>query len=200
MEQLHKILPFFPLGVFLLPGEDIPLRIFEPKYLQLIEEAKDEGFTFAIPFVRDDEILHYGCEVKLQQLVAETENGRKVITVESVNILKVNSFTSQIAGKLYAGGSVQVLSPPGKIQNREVIDLIVAYRDHFDKDFPGSSDLDNLSYFDVVRALQLSSEDKYNFILLDGNAGRDRYLSRQLNYLMLIRKQEKMLNDDFRLN
>ena len=78
-------MPFFPLSVFLVPGEDLPLRIFEPRYLQLIEEAKESGFTFVIPYVLDDRMTSYGCEVKLQQeismpqIIVTDHGGRDVV-------------------------------------------------------------------------------------------------------------------------
>lgn len=200
MTTKSKILPFFPLGVFLLPGEDMPLRIFEPRYLQLIEEAKDEGFTFAIPFFHNNEILDYGCEVKLQQVVAETENGRKVITVEAVSLVKIVSYTSRMTDKLYAGGMVEVLPESEAIHNPVLMNRIIHYTDNFDNKFLEPFHGKEITYFDVLKSLDLSSEDKYDFLMLDSREKRDHYLIRQIEYLMLIRNQENLLKDDFRLN
>lgn len=188
------------MGVFLFPGEDLPLRIFEPRYLQLIDEAKQDGFTFGIPFLKDDEIMEYGCEVKLQQVVAESEQGRKVITVESVSLIRIKSFTSQMTGKLYAGGSVEVLPTPPPIASRKLVDLLVNFSERYDKDFLQISDHTMLNSFDVIRSLKLSSEDKYKFLLMNSVNHGEEFLIRQIEYLMLIRNQEKMLNDDFHLN
>jgi len=196
----QKILPFFPLGVFLFPGEDLPLRIFEPRYLQLIDEAREEGFTFAIPFFKDNEIMEYGCEVKLQQVVAESEQGRKVITVESVALLQIHSYTSQMAGKLYAGGNVEVLPPSPPIKSSALMNMVINYTEHFDKNFLESFNSNELRYYDIIKSLNLSSEDKYRFVMLSCDENRERFLVRQIQYLTLIRQQEKMLDDDFRLN
>ena len=81
MDQQTAILPFFPLSVFLFPGEDIPLRIFEPRYKQLIDEARTLGITFAIPFIIEQEIQEFGCEVRLKDVVAEKEGGHMVVVV-----------------------------------------------------------------------------------------------------------------------
>jgi hypothetical protein len=196
----QKILPFFPLGVFLFPGEDLPLRIFEPRYLQLIDEARQEGFTFAIPFYKDNEIMEYGCEVKLQQVVAESEQGRKVITVESVALLRINSYTSQMSGKLYAGGNVEILPPSPPVSGSELMHMVINYTEHFDKEFLEPFNSNELRYYDIIRSLNLSSEEKYRFVMLSCDESRENFMVRQIEYLMLIRKQEKMLNDDFRLN
>lgn len=196
----QKILPFFPLGVFLFPGEDLPLRIFEPRYLQLIDEARTEGFTFAIPFSKDDEIMDYGCEVKLQQVVAESEQGRMVVTVESVALVRIHSYTSQLAGKLYAGGNVEILPPSPPIRSQGLIDAVINYTEKFDPDFLHNFEGRELCYSDVMQSLNLSSDDKYRFIVMSCNEDREKFLEKQIEYLMLIRRQERMLNDDFSLN
>ncbi|MEX0986835.1 MAG: LON peptidase substrate-binding domain-containing protein [Bacteroidales bacterium] len=200
MSTKQKILPFFPLGVFLLPGEDLPLRIFEPRYLQLIDEAREHGFTFAIPFSRNDEIMEYGCEVKLQQVVAENEQGRKVITVESVSLLRIHSYTTQMNGKLYAGGNVESLPPSPPVRSNRLNNLIIWYRDQFDKKFMEKFEGDELCYYDIIRSLNLSSEDKYKFVMMQCDENRESFLSSQIEYLILIRNQEKMLNNDYHLN
>ncbi len=73
----------------------MPLRIFEPRYKQLIEDARSSGITFAIPFVIEQEIQEFGCEVRLKEVVAENPGGRMVITVESVAVVQILSFNKQ---------------------------------------------------------------------------------------------------------
>lgn len=178
----------------------MPLRIFEPRYLQLMEEAKEEGITFGIPFVKDDEIMDYGCEVKLQQVVAESEQGRKVVTVECVSLIKINSFTSQMTGKLYAGGNVETLPTPGSVKSNKLINQIIRYTEKYDSDFLNHFEGKELNHYDIIRSLKLSSEDKYRFLLMENDAQREQYLAKQIQYLTLIRQQEMMLDDDFHLN
>src|SRR5210317_879905 len=92
MSKNPAILPYFPLSVFLFPGEDIPLRIFEPRYKQLIEDARTREITFAIPYVSGQEIKEFGCEVRLKDVVAENPGGRMVITIESLSIVRIVNF------------------------------------------------------------------------------------------------------------
>ncbi len=202
MNEEQKIVPFFPLSVFLLPGEDIPLRIFEPRYIQLIEEAREEEFTFVIPYVLENEIQDIGCEVRLKQVLAESPRGRMVITVEAVNVVVVHSMAEQMTGKLYAGGAVTCMDNPGHIRNPELLDLISHYREHFDKEFL-SDRTDNETppdYYELVAALNLPSEEKFRFVNLPSTEARDHYLHSQIKYLMLIRNQELLLDNDFGLN
>ena len=200
MSHELKILPFFPLSVFLLPGEDIPLRIFEPRYKQLIEEARMDGITFAIPFIIDSEIQDYGCEVKLKDVVAENPEGRMVVTVESVAVIKVVGFTKQLKGKLYAGGTISYPNASKLIENKKLMHLIMNYTDHFDQDFLSCADDSAITHYDLLKALNLSSKDKFSYILFDSLEQKENYLITQVRFLMMIRNQEQLLGNDFGLN
>jgi len=191
---------FFPLSVFLLPGEDLPLRIFEPRYLQLIEEARQEGFTFVIPYVKGDDITSFGCEVKLRQVVAETAQGKMVITVEGVSIVRIISFRKKAEDKLYPSGVIEQIDQFGAITNRELMQMVITYTDQYDPSFLEEADENNLCLIDIARALNLSSDDKYDFISLSDPRLREQFLINQMRYLALIRKQEQLLGNDFGLN
>jgi Lon protease-like protein len=49
-----KILPIFPLpGVWLFPGAVIPLRIFEPRYVQMVEDCLDGPGRFVLGTIEE---------------------------------------------------------------------------------------------------------------------------------------------------
>ena len=43
-----QILPIFPLDLVLFPNQDLPLRIFEPRYKQMVDDCMLEGKEFGI--------------------------------------------------------------------------------------------------------------------------------------------------------
>jgi Lon protease-like protein len=90
-ETLPGDLPIFPLtGVVLLPRGKLPLNIFEPRYLALVEDAlssnrligmvqpSDSGRTS-----RNPAIFPLGCAGRISQF-AETDDGRILITLTGV--------------------------------------------------------------------------------------------------------------------
>jgi len=200
MDQHTAILPYFPLSVFLFPGEDIPLRIFEPRYKQLIDEARDLGITFAIPFVIDQEVQEFGCEVRLKDVVAEKEGGQMVIVVESVAIVEISSYNKQLEGKPYAGGNIRRIPCDDPVISTELMELITSYRDEFDQEFLSASSSTPVSRKDLIIALNLSSDEKFKFICMPDAEQREDFLTGQLRYLSMIRKQEALLGDDYGLN
>ena len=200
MDQSTAILPYFPLSVFLFPGEDMPLHIFEPRYKQLIDEARTLGITFAIPFVIQQEIQEFGCEVRLKDVVAEKEGGHMVIVVESLAIVEISTYNKHLEGKLYAGGNIRRIPCDDPVISSELMELITTYRDQFDQEFLSSSNNTHVSRKDLIVALNLSSDEKYRFICMPEAEQKENFLAGQLRYLSMIRKQEALLGDDFGLN
>ena len=200
MDTSTSILPFFPLSVFLFPGEDIPLHIFEPRYKQLINEARMHEISFAIPFVISRDIQGFGCEVRLKDVVAEKEGGNMVIVVESLSIVEILSYEKQIEGKLYSGGKIRRIPCDDPVISSELMDLIASYRKQFDQDFLSHLDNGEITRKDLIVALNLSSDEKYKFICMPDPEQKENFLAGQLRYLSMIRRQEALLGDDFGLN
>jgi hypothetical protein len=200
MDIKSEILPFFPLSVFLFPGEDIPLRIFEPRYMQLIEEIRDSGNSFAIPYVIGEEMQEFGCEVRLKEVVGENSGGRMVITVEAISLVQIISFNEQLAGKLYAGGAVKRLPCSDLIESSDLFEAIRSYIDQYDDSFLSCCKFSSITRQDVMKALNLSSEDKYKFACMPNGSKKEGYLVGQIKYLKMIREQETLLGNDFGLN
>ncbi|MFH0755771.1 MAG: LON peptidase substrate-binding domain-containing protein [Bacteroidota bacterium] len=200
MEQKPEILPFFPLGVFLFPGEDIPLRIFEPRYKQLIEDIRNTGYTFVIPYIIDQELQEFGCEVSLVEIVAENPGGRMVITVRSVAIVQIISFNKHMEGKLYSGGGIRRMPCSEPVESKELKELIANYTEFIDKDFLNYCEHTGITRQDVMKALNLPSDDKFKFVCMPDWRQKERYLAGQLRYMRMIRNQETLLGNDFGLN
>ncbi len=92
LEQLPDEFPVFPLGgALLLPGGHLPLNIFEPRYLAMVEDALGEGRYFGM--VQPDKRLgqgengpglhRIGCLGRLTSF-DETADGRFLITLSGV--------------------------------------------------------------------------------------------------------------------
>jgi len=59
----------FPLGLVLLPTEQVPLHIFEPRYRELITECLDEGEPFGLVFADDDGLRRVGTLASVKALL-----------------------------------------------------------------------------------------------------------------------------------
>ncbi|HEX5641140.1 MAG TPA: LON peptidase substrate-binding domain-containing protein [Thermoleophilia bacterium] len=76
-----RLLGLFPLGIVLLPGEVVPLHIFEERYRKLIGERLEEG-EFGIVLADDDTVRECGTAARVVQLIEELDDGRMNILVQ----------------------------------------------------------------------------------------------------------------------
>lgn len=94
--ELPETISIFPLpGALLLPRARLPLHIFEPRYLQMVEDALKTP-TRLIGMIQPNEVpgrkssgLHsIGCAGRIMQF-SETEDGRYLITLGGVSRFRV---------------------------------------------------------------------------------------------------------------
>jgi Lon protease-like protein len=74
-------LGLFPLGIVLLPGEVVPLHIFEERYKLLVSERLDGG-EFGIVLADDEGARECGCTARVAELLEELDDGRMNILVQ----------------------------------------------------------------------------------------------------------------------
>lgn len=93
--DLPDTLPVFPLpGALLLPRARLPLHLFEPRYLQMLEDslktdARLIGMVQPNPSHGRDNALHQiGCAGRVTQF-SETEDGRYMITLSGVSRFRI---------------------------------------------------------------------------------------------------------------
>jgi Lon protease-like protein len=77
----EALLGLFPLGLVLLPGEVVPLHIFEERYKLLIEERRDQG-EFGIVLSEDDGLRASGCAARVVGVVETLDDGRMNVLVQ----------------------------------------------------------------------------------------------------------------------
>ncbi len=85
---LPERLPLFPLaGALLLPGGQLPLNIFEPRYLQMVDDALAGARMIGMIQPRDGEdeapLYAVGCAGRIIAF-NETEDGRYLVTLSGI--------------------------------------------------------------------------------------------------------------------
>lgn len=86
-----ELIPLFPLpGALLLPGGQLPLNIFEPRYLRMVDDALAGGRTIGMIQPRAEEpggsppLYGVGCAGRLSAF-NETEDGRYLISLTGLS-------------------------------------------------------------------------------------------------------------------
>ena len=142
-DQLPRSVAVFPLaGALLLPGGQMPLNIFEPRYLQMVDDAMRGERLIAMCQPRFDvpetnnprfPLCDVGCLGRITSL-GETGDGRYVLSLQGVcrfrvvEELAVTTPYRQIAIKPFAGDLEE--DDEGEAVDREA--LLTAFRDYLD--------------------------------------------------------------------
>ncbi|MGH2923375.1 MAG: LON peptidase substrate-binding domain-containing protein, partial [Solirubrobacterales bacterium] len=82
-------LPIFELPVVLLPGEQLPLHVFEDQYKRMIGRALEHGEPFGIVLRDDDGARAIGCTATVEEVLEKFEDGRMNIVVSGGEPFKV---------------------------------------------------------------------------------------------------------------
>jgi Lon protease-like protein len=106
MGQQMERFPLFPLGLVLLPGEVIPLHIFEERYKQMIGECLDEERDFGVLWLADDALKDVGCAARITQVLERFEDGRLNILVEGTTPFRLERRIGDMA---YPAGDIELL-------------------------------------------------------------------------------------------
>ncbi|PZQ45506.1 MAG: peptidase S16 [Micavibrio aeruginosavorus] len=98
-EDLPPVLPIFPLGgVLLLPRGQLPLNIFEPRYLAMVEDAiKTHRLVGMVQTKDDGSVYSVGCAGRITSF-NETPDGRNEIVLTGVSRFKIEEELGQKDG------------------------------------------------------------------------------------------------------
>jgi len=89
LSDLPQLIPVFPLdGALLLPGGELPLQIFEPRYLNMVDDAMAGDRVIGMIQTRGGsrsrpKLAEVGCVGRITSY-AETSDGRYLITLTGV--------------------------------------------------------------------------------------------------------------------
>lgn len=209
LKMLYDV-PLFPLGVVLFPEMNLPLRIFEPRYRQMITDCIESGSPFGVVLIREGEevksdlatksgIVPYrvGTLAKITQVV-KLDDGDLLITAVGADRFYLKEYRED---KAYLTGDVEIY-PDGAVQadNSEIQNLVFNISQTFESYFEVLQELANrkidkieipgdpavLSYF-IPHWLRISLAEKQN--LLEIPAPRERLLE---EHVLLSRETDSL--------
>ena len=110
MSQTIEGFPLFPLGIVLLPGEAVPLHIFEERYKLMIGECLEQDSPFGVLWMSDDGLREVGCTALVTQVLARMDDGRLNVLVQGGEPFRLER---RIEDMPYPAGDVELLDEEG---------------------------------------------------------------------------------------
>ena len=99
--------PLFLLGLVLLPGELVPLHIFEERYKVMIGECLEQEAEFGIIWLSDDGLRDVGCAARITRVLERFDDGRLNILVEGTRPFRL---ARRIEDLPYPAGDIEPLA------------------------------------------------------------------------------------------
>ena len=99
--------PLFPLGIVALPGEVVPLHVFEERFKAMMARCLEEPSEFGIVWMSDDGLREIGCACEITEVVDREEDGGLNILTRGTRPFQILEREERLA---YPAGTVEFLS------------------------------------------------------------------------------------------
>ncbi|MGA2096127.1 MAG: LON peptidase substrate-binding domain-containing protein [Candidatus Acidiferrum sp.] len=149
-------IPLFPLNVVLLPGADLPLHIFEPRYLDMVNHCLKEKSVFGMLLALPKGVARVGCTAEILEVVKREED-------DTLDILAVGRSPFRVL-ELYsenplAEGDVDYLEdrevPPSAALQRELTELYETCHTLIFEDYPKNAEGEQQTQLSYIVAAAL---------------------------------------------
>lgn len=159
-------LPIFELPLVLLPGEKIPLHIFEDRYKRMVGRSLEEGEPFGIVLRDDDGARSIGCTARIDDVLERFDDGRMNIVVSGEAPFKV---LDRFESPEYPAGDVELLAdediPP--IDDDSASAARQAFAELAERatgERPEPDELDTASAYSIASRIELPPETKQTLL------------------------------------
>ena len=163
----------FPLGMVLLPGERVPLHIFEPRYRELIGECLDEEREFGLVLSDDDGMRQIGTTATIVEVLERFDDGRLNVIVEGRERFRVIAETE---GRSFKTAHVSPVAEESEEPTSDEVErCLAAYRRvaeeaEAEPDEPDAT-VPSLSYWLATR-IDFGADVKQEILELDSERAR----------------------------
>ena len=176
-------IPLFPLNVVLLPGADLPLHIFEPRYLDMVNRCLKERSVFGVLLALPKGVARVGCTAEIIEVV-------KPYNDETMDILTVGRDPFRVVKFLeenpLAEGHVDYLedreAPANPSMRRELVELYETCHTLVFEDYPKNTDTDQSAQISFAIAGSLPMDLLWKQQILELRSESDRQ-ERLVGYL-----------------
>jgi Lon protease-like protein len=174
--QPTESFPLFPLGLVLLPGELVPLHIFEERYQLMIGECLEHESEFGIIWLSDEGLKDVGCAARIARVLERFEDGRLNILVEGTQPFRL---ARRIEDLPYPAGNVEPLADEGETDEDALTRARSRYADLVEEVTETRPDEDALAELDaygMAATLEVAPAAKQSLLELRSESGRREQL------------------------
>ena len=166
--------PLFPLGLVALPGELVPLHIFEDRYKTMMGEVLEAESEFGIVWLADDGLRDVGCACRIEQVLERMDDGRLNLLTRGTRPIRVLERQSHLA---YPAGVIEFVTdesgeePDVELAGRARGAYAELVRRATDRE-PESAELDAMTAYDMAATVDFGPDAKQGLLDLRSENAR----------------------------
>jgi Lon protease-like protein len=177
--QLSHDFPLFPLGLVALPGELIPLHIFEDRYKTMMTECLAAESEFGIVWLSDDGLRDIGCACEIDRVLERMDDGRMNLVARGTRPIRVLERQGHLP---YPAGVIEFVEDRRDTLDPELArEARAAYADLVkratDRD-TDEQDLDQMSAYDMAATVDFGLDAKQGLLDLRSENARLQLVTR----------------------
>ena len=189
-------LPLFPLGLVLLPGEPVPLHIFEPRYKEMVRVCIDGDRPFGIVYASESKLAGVGTTARIERVVQRYEDGRLDIVAvgqERFDIVEIHRDLSFLSADIRPiddePGDDEAARQSAIARHLKLLEMAgeEPVLQRYESEVPGS--------FVIGQNAGLDLDDKQALLELTAEAERIRTLSEHLGSLLVRLEKSRAFRD-----
>jgi Lon protease-like protein len=178
-ELVAREFPLFPLGLVALPGELIPLHIFEERYKTMMSECLAAEREFGIVWLSDDGLRDIGCACEIDRVLERLEDGRMNLLARGTRPFRVLERQGHLA---YPAGVIEFVQDREDAPEAELAATArAAYADLVkratDRE-PDSEELEQMSAYAMAATVDFGLDAKQGLLDLRSENARLRLVTR----------------------
>jgi len=175
-------LGLFPLNLVLLPGEQAPLHIFEPRYRELIGECLEDDEEFGLVLADDDGIREIGTRAGVIEVLERFDDGQLNVVVEGRERFRLIELTE---GRAFQTAEVVDIDDVGEDPTDAELEQCLAAYDRVVK--AAEAELEDIDFdadsiaFQIAARVDFGTEVKQGLLELQSERERVLRLAPMLN-------------------
>jgi Lon protease-like protein len=177
--RLVREFPLFPLGIVALPGEIVPLHIFEERYKAMVEHCLRTGREFGIVWLSDDGLRPVGCACEISEVLERMEDGRVNLLARGTRPFRIVDRDERLP---YPAGTVEFLEDSEEEPEtatlataRETYALLV---ERATDSAPAASELSEMGSYAMAATVDFGLDAKQGLLDLRSENARLRLVTR----------------------
>jgi ATP-dependent Lon protease len=167
-------IPLFPLNVVLLPGADLPLHIFEPRYLEMVSHCLKDKSEFGMLLSLPKGVARVGCTAEIIEVVNRPDETMDILTVGRAPFRVIELYSDNPL----AEGDVDYLedrdAPANLSLRKELIELYETCHTLIFEDYPKNTDSEQTAPLSFLVAATLPMDLLWKQRILELRSESDR--------------------------